>query len=184
MRPNGTVLFDDSLVDHPAVSEAKTKQRQKQDESRLRAIARAERPLLNKHRYPNLYEKWLAGKAAGYSGKLPNCPRCREAVIHWDEPAHECEFKPMFQDADKVRERMEARRKAIHDAKPESIVVCSVCSEEIPEYEDAEWHWDKHEGVPKRQHHALNGEEDGDLDGYEDEPEEDFCDEDGDPDWD
>ena len=84
------------------------KQRQKQRQERI--ITRRENfVLLNKHRYPNLYEKWLKTHPTGH-GKLPNCPVCRDAVIHWNEPAHECPgYKPMYEDADKIRERWEAR---------------------------------------------------------------------------
>jgi hypothetical protein len=52
----------------------------------------------------------------------------------------------------------------------------------MPELEDAEWHWNDHEGRPEREHQAVNGDED-DLSGYEDEPEDDYCEDDGDPMW-
>ena len=41
--------------------------------------------------------------------------------------------------------------------------------------EDAQWHWEDHEGKPERRHYAVDGEHDGDLDGYDDVPEEDHC---------
>jgi hypothetical protein len=180
IRRKGTVLFDDSLTVHPAVAEAKKQQRQKQELIRLRREARPERPLLNRDRYPNMYDKWLAKGR----GKLPNCPVCREAVIHWDEPAHVCEgFKPMFTEHDQEwQDKMEARRQAIREAKRERTILCSECGEEMPELEDAEWHWNDHEGRPEREHQAVNGDED-DLSGYEDEPEDDYCEDDGDPMW-
>jgi hypothetical protein len=58
-------------------------------------------------------------------------------------------------------------------------VFCSECGVllEDPE-EDAQWHFEDHEGRPERNHYAVDGEHDGDLDGYDDEPEEDYCDED------
>lgn len=147
MRPIGKILFDDTTVKNPIAEEAKKRQRQKKEESRLRRIALADRALLNKHTYPELYEAW---KAKG-GGKLPKCKRCREAVLHWNEPAHVCEgFKPMFAEHDEEwRERWDARREAIREAK-------------------------------------LNGtffsEDEDDLSGYEDEPEEDesYVEDDGD----
>jgi len=182
MRRKGTVLFDDTTVKNPIVEDAKRSQRQKQELIRLRREARPDKPLLNRDRYPEKYAAWLKTHPTGH-GKQPHCWMCREAVIHWDEPAHVCEgFKPMYEDADKVKERAETRREAIRDAKPERTIVCSVCGDEMPEYEDAQWHWEDHEGKPEREHHAVNGDED-DLSGYEDEPEDDYCEDDGDPMW-
>jgi hypothetical protein len=125
MRAMGKVLFDDTTVSNPIAEEAKKRQRQTQEELRARREARAQRPLLNRDRYPNLYAKWLEGKAKGYS-RQPKCPVCREATLHWDEPAHECEgFKPMFVEHDEEsRERMEAKREAIREARfdPERLM--------------------------------------------------------------
>ena len=151
-RAMGKVLFDDTTVKNPIVEDAKRSQRQKQEEIRLRREARPERHLLNRDRYPNLYAKWLTAKALGFS-KQPKCPVCREATLHWDEPAHECEgFKPKYVEHDEAwHERTEARREAIREAKRNG---------------------------------TFFSEDEDDLSGYEDEPEEDWCDEDdGDPMW-
>jgi hypothetical protein len=189
MRPQGTVLFDDTLTVHPVIAEAKKQQRQKQELIRLRREARPERPLLNKDRYPNLYAQWLAGKERGYT-KLPNCPVCREAVIHWNEPAHECPgFKPMYEEHDQEwHDRKDAEREAIREAKRGNGIYCDGCGELVESEDDARWHDEHCERDPEsdswRIHHiAVNGDED-DLSGYEDPPEEDWCDEDdGDPMW-
>jgi hypothetical protein len=148
MRAKGTVV---TLPEEPKgvlADEAKQLQKQRQ-ERRIIEGRRPPRPLLNKQTYAELYEKW---KASG-SRKLPVCRRCREAVIHWDEPAHVCEgFKPQFVEHDEAwHERMEARREAIREAKRNG---------------------------------TFFSEDEDDLSGYEDEPEEDWCDQDdGDPMW-
>jgi len=140
MRRKGTVLFDDTTVVHPVVEDAKRSQRQKQEEIRFRREARPERPLLNKDRYPNLYAKWLAGKGRGYT-KQAKCPVCRDATLHWDEPAHECEgFKPMFVEHDEAwHERMEARREAIREAKCDGTFYDENESGDYCEGEDDDW---------------------------------------------
>jgi hypothetical protein len=104
MRAKGVVVtLPDKKPTGFYADEAKKRQQQKQE----RIAARREKfVILNKHTYPELYEKW---KANG-GGRLPVCRRCREYTIHWNEPAHVCEgYKPQFEDADKVRERWEAR---------------------------------------------------------------------------
>ena len=149
-RPKGVWTYKSPV--NAIAEEAKKRQRQKQELLAAARAKRAERPLLNRDRYPNLYAKWLAGKERGYT-KQPKCPVCREAVLHWDEPAHQCEgFKPMFAEHDEAwHERMEARREAILEAKRNGL---------------------------------FFSEDEDDLSGYEDEPEDDWCDEDdGDPMW-
>jgi hypothetical protein len=145
MRPSGTILFDDSLTTHPVVEDAKRSQKQKQEQKRIDAIARANRPLLNKHTYPELYERW---KANG-GGRLPVCRRCREYTIQWNEPAHVCEgYKPQFVDAEVIeeriqarqaerRERWEAQREAIREAKRNGLFF-DEGNEDEPEYDYCE----------------------------------------------
>src|SRR5258708_1690622 len=117
-RNMGTVLFDDTTVKNPIVEDAKRSQRQKQELIRLRREARPDKPLLNRDRYPDKYAQWLKSHPTGH-GKQPNCWMCREAVIHWDEPAHVCEgFKPMYTEHDQVwQDRREAEREAIREAR-------------------------------------------------------------------
>jgi len=108
-------------------------------------------------------------------GKLPPCNRCHER-IHPQEH-HKCEgYVPKYETwSDERKERAEARREEIRQSRVRNPIVCSICGEEMPEPEDGEAHWDAHEGRPERLHYALGDEHDGDLDGYEDEPEEDYC---------
>jgi hypothetical protein len=130
MRPEGTVLFDDSLTTHPVVEDAKRRQEQRQRQNQERAERRANQPLLNRDRYPEKYAQWLKWFPTGH-GKQPKCWMCREATIFWDEPAHVCDgFKPMYVERspeewaereqarrERQRERWKARREAIREAK-------------------------------------------------------------------
>ena len=156
--------------------QAKQIQKQRQEQKLLAAANAKPFVMLNKHSYRWLYEEHMARRKAGGTSRLPKCKRC-EAVLHWEEPAHVCPgFKPKFVEHDDAwKEKQEARREAIRESRPERVIVCSACGEEIPEPEDAEQHWNDHEGRPERERYALDGEPDGDLDGYEDEPEEDYC---------
>jgi hypothetical protein len=133
------------------------------------AIARAERPVPNTICYKEAFANWKPGD------KVPRCLRC-DGVLHPGEN-HKCEgFVAKFKEhTEETHQRFEARREAIRESRPERRIVCSVCGEELPEPEDAEEHWYNHEGRPEREHYAVDGEHDGDLDGYEDEPEEDYC---------
>ena len=110
-RPTGVWTYKSPV--NAIAEEAKKRQRQKQELLAAARAKRAERPLLNRDRYPNLYAKWLEGKAKGYS-RQPKCPVCREATLHWDELAHECEgFKPMFVEHDQAwHDRMEAQSRS------------------------------------------------------------------------
>lgn len=156
--------------------QAKQIQKQRQEQKLIAAATAKPFVMLNKHTYAWLYEQW---KANG-GGKLPKCERCREYTIHWDEPAHVCEgYKSQFvEHTPERKERWEAEREAIRESRAPRPIVCSVCREEMPEPEDGQWHWDAHEGRPEREHLAVDGEPDGDMEGYEDEPEDDWCDED------
>lgn len=140
MRTKGKILFDDTTVVHPVVEEAKRSQRQKQEETRLRREARPEKPLLNRDRYPEKYAEWLKTHPTGH-GKQPHCWMCREAIIHWDEPAHECEgFKPMFEEHDEEwHERMETRREAIREAMRNGTFYDENESGDYCEGEDDDW---------------------------------------------
>ncbi len=187
-RPKGVWTYKSPV--NAIAEEAKKRQRQKQELLAAARAKRAERPLLNRDRYPNLYAKWLAGKERGYT-KQPKCPVCRESTLHWNEPAHECPgFKPMYEEHDQEwRDRKDAEREAIHEAKRGNGIYCDGCGELVEDDDDARWHDENCERDPEsdswRSHHiAVNGDED-DLSGYEDEPEEDesYEDRDGDPMW-
>jgi hypothetical protein len=164
MRPEGDILFDDSLTTHPVVQDAKRKQEQKQQQNQARAERRANQPLLNRDRYPEKYAQWLKWYPTG-NGKQPKCWVCREATIFWNEPAHVCEgYRPMYEDPEKVKARWEAKANERRERREQEV-------EDIREAKRNGTFYDE-------------GSED-DLSGYEDEPERDWCDEDdGDPMWD
>jgi hypothetical protein len=151
-------------------------------EARLKAaaIARAERVVPNRICYKEAFANWKPGD------KIPTCPRC-DAILPPGEN-HKCEgFVPKFvEHTPERKERWEARREAIRESRAPRPIVCSVCGEVMPEPEDGQWHWDAHEGRPEREHLAVDGEPDGDLDGYEDwcDEDESYVEDDGDPDWD
>lgn len=157
MREVGKVLFDDTLTKHPVVEEAKRSQEQKQRQQQEQAAARAARPLLNKHTYPELYARWVGNGG----GLLPKCRRCREYTIHWDEPAHVCEgYKPQFEDAEVVEARYEARkdeRRARREAEVEAIrearrngTLYDECREDEPEEDwfDEDESYEEEDGDP------------------------------------
>ena len=88
MREVGKVLFDDTLTAHPVVEDAKRRQEQKQRQQQEQAAARAARPLLNKHTYPELYARWVANGG----GKL-TCPSfCTRFIERVYITAIGCEF--------------------------------------------------------------------------------------------
>jgi hypothetical protein len=138
---------------------------------RAAAITRAEREAPNRICYAEAFKDWKPGD------KIPTCHRCSATLFPNEN--HKCEgFKPKYKEHDQeLHERFEARRESIRESRAPCPIVCSVCGEEMPEPEDGQWHWDAHEGRPEREHLAVDGEPDGDMEGYEDEPEDDWCDE-------
>jgi hypothetical protein len=149
-----------------------------------RAIARAERPVPNIICYAETaFKGWVPGM------KLPKCERC-EGILFPNEN-HDCPVKSGTEEFQRKyvehtperRERWEARREEIRESRREGQgVFCSECNQLLDCPEDAEWHFEDHGGKPERNHCAIDGEPDGDLDGYdddltgyEDEPEEDHC---------
>jgi len=91
---------------------------------------------------------------------------------------HACEgFKPKYVDHDDAwHERQEAKQEEIRASK-EHVIRCGGCGDALEDEDDARWHDEHCERDPdswRRGHYALNGDED-DLSGYEDEPEEDYC---------
>lgn len=142
---------------------------EREERRQAEAQRRAARPVPNTVCYKETFADWKPGV------RVPRCNRC-DAILHPTEN-HKCDgYKPKYEVwTDERKERAKARREAIRESRPERVIVCSVCGEEIPEPEDAEQHWNDHEGRPERERYALDGEPDGDLDGYEDEPEEDYC---------
>ena len=93
------------------------------------------------------------------------------------------DFKPKFVEHDQDwHDKQDARREEIRESRPrtydydgEPIVMCDVCGERMYDPEDAYHHYEDHGGKPEDTRHTRDGEPDGDLDGYEDEPKEDYC---------
>lgn len=98
MRPKGKWVYESEQ--NPVVQEAEKHQAELDEVRRKKAESRATRPLLNKHTYAWLYEEWMAEDAAGRRHPIPKCKRC-DAILHWEEPAHECPgFIPKYPDWD------------------------------------------------------------------------------------
>lgn len=165
MRAIGKVLFDDTLTKHSVVEDAKRRQQQKQRQLQEQRAARAERPVPNYVAYSFLFPNYDPSTGKGAPSPLPKCKVCRVAVLHPKEH-HVCEgYKPQFEDADKVRERWEAKR------------------------EERRERWEQQrEMIREAKANGMFYDE-----GNEDEPEEDYCEgdddgweceDDGDPMWD
>jgi hypothetical protein len=98
MRPKG--IKGEQTPVGPVLREAEQWLKEREETQAKKAEARANRPLLNKHTYAWLYEEYQARVAAGGTRKLPQCKRC-DAILHWEEPAHECPgFVPKYPDWD------------------------------------------------------------------------------------
>jgi hypothetical protein len=183
VRPKGKIVYSSPV--NPIAEEAKKEQRQERLRLQTQRAERAARPVPNYICYAEAFKDYdpKTGRWKGGSRRLPKCRVC-ECTLHPQEN-HVCEgFTPKFKEHDKEsHQRFEARREMIRESRPEPKIVCSVCGEEMPEWEDGQWHWEAHEGRPEREHYAIDGEPDGDLDGYDDEPEEDYCEGDDDG-WD
>jgi hypothetical protein len=184
MRPRGVVVVepDKPLAKGLLAEEAKQLLKAKQVKVQEAAAKRKATPIPNRVAYAWLYERW---KANG-GGPIPTCKRC-DALLHWEEH-HDCPgFKPKYVEHDDAwHERQEARREEIRASKTK-IITCDGCGAELPTLEDAQWHEQycvtdevRAERLENRlqaryaHHNAVNGDED-DLSGYEDEPEEDYC---------
>lgn len=118
---------------------------------------------------------------------VPPCRVCGD-LLHPEEN-HVCPgFKPKYVEHDEAsHERQEARREEIRASKTKAVPTCDECGAEMPTLEDGQWHEEycvtdetrikRHEDRLQARyanHNAVNGDED-DLSGYEDEPEEDYC---------
>jgi hypothetical protein len=150
---------------------AERKARLDADRARKPAI-----PVPNYKCYPDAFKQYDPKTGRWTGGRLPKCRVC-EVTLQPTEN-HVCEgFKPKYveHDAD-WHERLEARREEIRASK-HRIITCSGCGSEIESEDEARWH-DEHcerdEDSWNRDQYAINGDED-DLSGYEDEPEEDYC---------
>jgi len=154
-RATGTIVtLPDKEPTGFYADEAKAIQKQRQERSRARAEARANTPIPNYLCYRELFAGFdpkTHRYADGRSRRVPKCRVCECNLYPMEH--HVCEgFKPKFVEHDEAwRERWEARREMIREAKRNG---------------------------------TFFSEDEDDLSGYEDEPEEDWCDEDdGDPMW-
>lgn len=181
-RPKGVVVTmpDKEPVGVVAI-EAKQLLKAKQERLAAERARRAAIPVPNRIAYAWLHEAWKQ-----HGGPIPPCKRCGE-LLHWEEH-HECPgFIPKYVEHDEAwHERQEAKREEIRASK-RRVRTCDECGAELPTLEDAQWHDEfcvtdetraaRHENrlhARYAHHNAVNGDED-DLSGYEDEPEEDYC---------
>ena len=135
------------------VATAKKVLKERAEESARRREARANAPVPNYICYATTaFKNWKPGD------KVPPCKKCG-GLLHPGEN-HKCDgFQAKYYEYTPERkERWEAEREEIRDY-----------------WEDGQIHWDEHEGRPVKAHRVVDAEPDGDLDGYEDEPEEDYC---------
>lgn len=130
--------------------------------------------------YPAAFPNFDPKTGRGAPSPLPPCNVCGDRLQPMEN--HKCSgiWKPKYEVfTDERKDRADQRRDEIRESRWSQrprCPVCDNCGEEMPDYfEDGQRHWDDHEGRPVKNHFALGGEPDGDLDGYEDEPEEDYC---------
>ena len=180
-RSEGVVVSAPSQPKGALWEQAQAVLKAKAAASKERAIARAERPVPNRIAYATTaFKDWKPGM------KLPHCKRCHARLD--PEENHVCpvklgieDFKPKYIEHTQEREeRREAKRAEIRESRESQRrrIVCSVCGEDMPELEDAEAHYyscGEESRAVWEGGYAVDGEPDGDLDGYEDEPEEDYC---------
>lgn len=180
-RAKGTAGECDTKPSGSLYEQAKAILAEKAKAKAERQAKRDAEPVPNWRCYPTVFKVGVNIDETGrwLGGRLPRCKVC-EANLHPGEN-HKCDgFKPKFKEHTKeAHERWEAKREEIRESRRALRgVFCSECDELMEDPSDAEWHFEDHGGKPCRNHYAIDGEPDGDLDGYEDEPEEDWCDED------
>jgi hypothetical protein len=125
----------------------------KADRAAARAAERANTPVPNWKCYPMIF---IVGKNIDHNGNwlggmLPKCRVCEDPLPPREH--HVCSgFTPKYVEHDEAwKKKQEAKREEIRESRPKRRIVCSVCSEEMPEMEDGQWHWDAHEGRPERE---------------------------------
>jgi hypothetical protein len=167
-RPKGVMTYHSPK--NPVAEEAKRRQRQKQERLAADRERRANKPVPNYIAYSFLFPNFDPRTGKGAPSPLPKCTRCRDGVIHPMEH-HVCDgFKPRFEDADKIRERWEAgadERRERAEARREHIREAKANGQFYDDCEDDNCDADYDEGDYCE----------GDDDGWE-------CEHDGDPMWD
>jgi hypothetical protein len=153
------------------VATAKKVLKERAEEAARRREARLNAPVPNYICYATTaFKNWKPGD------KVPACIKCG-GLLHRGEN-HKCEgFKPKFVErTEETKQRWEAKREEIRETRRMGRgVFCTECGDLLEDPEDAQWHAEDHGGKAQRNHYAVDGEPDGDLDGYDDEPEEDYC---------
>ena len=180
-KPSGA-LWEQAKAILAKKAEAKVERQAKRDAE----------PVPNWRCYPEAFPPHLYDPKTGRwrGGRLPKCRVC-ECTLQPTEN-HKCDgFKPKYVEHDQDwHDKQDARREEIRKSRPrtydddgEPIVMCDVCGERMYDPEDAHRHYEDHGGKPEDTRHTRDREPDGDLDGYDDEPEEDYCEGDDDG-WD
>ena len=171
---------------NPNVDAAKAKLKAEAEEKAARRERYLNAPVPNYICYSWLFPNFDPKTHRGAPSPLPKCVKCDGTIFPMEHhDAATCVFTPKYvEHTPERKEHSEARReeirKANHEESRENTVPrCSECGIELPEYEDFLAHAaEEHEGIrvkPVRNYRAVDGEPDGDLDGYDDEPEEDYC---------
>jgi hypothetical protein len=163
---------------NPNVDAAKAKLKTEAEEKAARRERYLNAPVPNYICFAWLFPNFDPKTGKGAPKPLPKCHKCEGTIFPMEH--HDCPgFTPKYvEHTPEWKEKQEARREEIREsrrAERQRYPTCSVCGEEIENFEAGQYHWDAHEGRPERVHQAVDGEPDGDLDGYEDEPEEDYC---------
>jgi hypothetical protein len=166
-KPSGA-LWEQAKAILAAKAQAKAERQAKRDAE----------PVPNWRCYPMVF---IVGKNIDHNGNwlggmLPKCRVCEDRLPPREH--HVCSgFTPKYVErTEETKQRWEAKREEIRESRQrQRYATCSVCGEEIEDFEMGQWHWDSHEGLPERVGQGVDGEHDGDLDGYDDVPEEDHC---------
>jgi hypothetical protein len=175
-RAKGVVVYRSDTKTNSNVQAAIAAAKKKEEERQERAAARALGPVPNYICYAWLFPNYDPKTGRGAPSPLPECKKC-DGIIHPQEH-HDCPgFTPKFKEHTKEsHERWEAEREEIRETRRALRgVFCTECGELMEDPEDAQWHAEDHGGKAYRELYAVDGEPDGDMEGYEDEPEEDYC---------
>jgi hypothetical protein len=175
-RAKGVVTYRSPV--NPNILAAEELAKKKNEQRRERALARAAAPVPNYICYPAAFKDYdpKTGRWKGGSRRLPTCHVCGDNLPPMEN--HVCAgFTPKYVErTEETKQRWEAKREEIRETRrAQRGVFCTECGDLLEDPEHAQWHFEDHGGKPYREHYAVDGEPDGDLDGYEDEPEEDYC---------
>lgn len=178
-RATGVVGIEPSEPTGALYLEAKARLKAKADRAAARKAARDSQPVPNWIAYQHVL--FFVGKNVDHNGnwlggRLPTCKVCGGNLPPREH--HVCSgFTPKYAErTEETKQRWEAKREEIRETRrAQRGVFCTECGDLLEDPENAQWHFEDHGGKPYREHYALDGEPDGDLEGYDDEPEEDYC---------